>query len=669
MIDYGKLEPNQLIKRYILALALLVAFVLGGHGLHVATSRQGVLDEEVLNISGRQRMLSQRIVHLAHRWAETEDQTYRDYLTSSVSLFGDSHQWLMENAVTPGSPVGNHYSGDMGAQLDARSLMFVELGSSVIATDLPKDDLVAMAERLEDIALEDLLGSLNTAVTLFENAANDRAHELEIIQWAVLAATLLVLLIEVLTIFYPAHQTLTEMIGKLRHQAWHDQMTGLVNRGRFMSQLAAMIDDSKRGGVDLIVLALDLDGFKQVNDRLGHPIGDQVLIHVARLLERQLATNSEIVSHAVGRLGGDEFVIALQIADADPAGFALRLGNTIIDKVEEPIPISLDNGREGSCLVGVSVGLIVADAEAHDVKTLLSNADIALYRSKQRGKGVTTVFEPNMRQQAEEKHTITTEVRNALKNLQFVAHFQPQVDLVSGEITGVEALARWDHPTRGLIGPAEFLSVIAENRLLDALDGQIILNALQAVSALKAEGLDPGILSLNVCSPLLQDPEFCDYLLNISDAHGLGPGDITVEILETSILEGSGDVAFHNVLRLRRAGFGVAIDDFGAGFSSLSRVSNLEITSIKIDRALTQQVGSPAIKNVLSATAAMALGLNVTLLAEGVETAEQAAALRMIGVDIGQGFHWARPMPVKDLRRYLQKPLHADTAVAAPLRR
>ena len=650
----GRIEPTRLLTRYILALALIIVFVLGGHGLHIITGKQGALDEEVLNISGRQRMLSQRIVLLAHRKNETTSSIYRDLLVASVDQFERSHQWIMNNAVVAGTDIDRYYNNPMGADLDRRSRAFVGFVRELLDQKPGSPEAVQASKQLEEMALVSLLADLNTAVGLFEAAANERAERLEHIQIAAVVATLLVLLLEVLLIFYPAHQSMLRMIHRLRHQAWHDQMTGLANRTRFVARAKELIDQ-RPGKLDkLIFFALDLDGFKQINDTLGHPVGDQVLKRVARVIETQLSIEPRLGEYIVARVGGDEFLICAYLPEAGLTTFANEIGDALIAAVEEPIPVTLGDGRPSQCLVGVSIGYSLGGGTFGELETILGNADIALYVSKRRGKGVTTAFEHSMRESAERRHTLLTEVKAGLKNLEFEPHFQPQISLTTGQLAGVEAVARWNHPSRGLVGPDHFMSLTEETRLVDALDGQIILAALQAYQELKSGGIELGKLSLNASSSTLRDPDFCDLLFNIADAHGVSPASITVEILENIVLNDGDDEAVLTVNRLSKAGFAIAIDDFGVGFSSLSRVSSLDVSAIKIDRSLTMQVGTESMDKILAATAAMANGLNVTLLAEGIETEKQRVAMKALGVEVGQGFLWARPMALPDLQTWIR---------------
>ncbi|WP_300038747.1 EAL domain-containing protein [uncultured Roseobacter sp.] len=637
-----------------MGLALLVLFVMGGHGLHIITGKQGALDEEVLNVSGRQRMLSQRILLLAHKYNDDSDARYEALLSESVEIFTSSHDWITSNAVVPGTAVHSHYFSTTGANLDQRSLEFTKLANELRSFEPGSALALSAAAKLEEIALVNLLSELNTAVALFEAAANKRASTLEHIQIAVVAATLVIIALEVLLIFYPAHRTMTGMINRLRHQAWHDQLTGLINRAEFVERTKSLIDRYPDELENIIVLGLDLDGFKQINDTMGHPAGDLVLQSVASTLRDELNEMGGISEVHVSRVGGDEFLVSLHTDSTRPGAFALRIGQQLIDAVEQPIAVTTDERKSQDCSVGVSIGFALLSQTNGEIEAALGNADIALYKSKQGGKGIVTLFEPEMRRQIEREHRIKHELRTAIRGLEFRAFFQPQIDLNTGRVAGVEALARWKHPGKGIVGPADFIEMAEEVKLIDALDGQIILNAFQEFKRCRSNGIDLGTLSVNASGMALRDPEFCEVLSKVAAAHDIGSQQVTVEVLENILLK-EDDPSLETIRKLSQAGFGVAIDDFGVGFSSLARVGYLNVSAIKIDRLLTSEAESSNMSKVLHATAAMAKGLNARLFAEGIETASHMQIMRSIGVEIGQGFFWAHPMSADDLCEWIKE--------------
>ena len=660
-----KSEPSQLLTRYGLALSLLVACLLGGHYLHVMTAKQGILDEEIINISGRQRMLSQRIVLMAGRYTRTGAPRYKALLEQSLDDFEENHAWIMENAVTRGTEIDAHYHADTGTNLDQRVTAFAALGRTLLEEQTEPGSTEEIAQRLEDLAIVDLLRDLNTAVTLFEDAANAQARRLSNYETLVMLVTFFVLLLEVLLIFYPAHRKIDKMISQLSFRAWHDEMTGLANRARFVARVREMIAQNPKQLDRLFVLALDLDGFKDVNDTLGHPAGDQVLRHVASVLTAKLAATSQLDDHVVARAGGDEFLICGLLPSGNVEDFARTFGEDLIAAVEAPVTITLDGNRTTQCLVGVSVGYALGDRTNDNIELFLSNADIALYESKRRGKGVTTAFETAMREAAEHRHYRTQEIKIGVTDFEFVAFFQPQIEFATGNIAGVEALARWRHPTHGVVGPDEFIELAQDVHVLNAIDGQVFLNAFEAYRQARTDGYDLGRLSLNASEKSLKDPDFCDLLFRVANIHDIQPEDVTIEVLEDVLTNEDAGDAIQTIHKLSRAGFGVAVDDFGTGQSSLSRISHLDVSAIKIDRSLTLQVGTETMEKILKATAAMAKGLDATLIAEGIETDAQRLAMKALGVDVGQGFLWSKPLPIPELKHWIATELGREFRLIA----
>ena len=651
MSQQFRIEPAQLVFRYIVALVLIVVFVVGGHAMNLVVYKQGALDAETINISGQQRMLSQRIVLLSTLYNKPTSEGYDALLADSVRKFETNHDWIMANAVVKGTPVETHYSGLNGADLDQRSRAFAGLARTLLEDAPGSQSAMRLGDRLEEWAVVDLLRDLNAAVGLFEDAARTRHTQMERIQIAGLAATLLLLALEIILIFHPAHRTMVGMIGRLRREAWHDPLTGLTNRARFMARVSDMFNDPDKAK-RLFVLALDLDGFKAVNDTLGHPVGDQVLKTAAKILEARLQSETRLGDSVVARFGGDEFMICGYLPVGDLEAFCVELGEIVISEIEVPMVVTLGDGRMDRCVVGVSIGYSLSEQTGGNVDIFLSNADIALYESKRRGKGVATAFRRSMREAAESRHHQTTELKSGIRGMEFQAYFQPQISLEDGKLVGVEALARWHHPERGLIGPDQFIGIAEECHMIDALDGQIMLDAFQAYRQSRMEGFDLGRLSINASGPALREPDFCDLLYNVAVGHDIHPSHVTVEILENIFIQEDTDPAIQTLQKLCRAGFGVAIDDFGVGYSSLSRISRGEISAIKIDRSLVRLSGTGNMDSILRATAAMAKGINATLLAEGIETEAQRVAMKALGVEVGQGFLWSKPLPISELKQW-----------------
>jgi diguanylate cyclase (GGDEF)-like protein len=426
--------------------------------------------------------------------------------------------------------------------------------------------------------------------------------------------------------------------AEVHHLAMHDQLTGLRNRAAFNRRLDQLLAKAK-GEDRLAVLYLDLDRFKQVNDTLGHPTGDELI--------RQFANRvNEIVrSHdIVARIGGDEFVIALaqvrSLADVED------ICRRIIASVNQPFDIDGNHIN-----VGVSIGVALSPVDGTSRIELTRKADIALYHAKAAGRGRYAMFGQDMDALVQERRTIERDLRTALSSSnQIEVVFQPLFSADSHAVTGVEALARWRHPERGPIPPDEFIPVAEDTRLIEKL-GEIVLR--KACEAAKAWPIDK--VAVNVSAVELRDPLYAIRVANILLGMDMNPRQLELEVTESTLTDGNG-VCESNIRALRDLGVQIALDDFGTGFSSLSRLQNLAVDRIKVDRSFVQGLGqSGSDEAIIQAiiTLAKATGLKTT--AEGVETVEQENYLGSIGCDDLQGFLLSQPISADEMSTLLQK--------------
>ncbi|MEM9476211.1 MAG: EAL domain-containing protein [Pseudomonadota bacterium] len=635
-----------------MALVVTVAAILASLTVSLNYTRQGGLDEELLNVSGRQRMLSQRIVLAAVRYDETQDPRYRGILVESLGDFTESHNWLLSQ-LQPDTPVWEHYRGEDGAQLDARTTEFISIVSQIADAQTRGPAPPALMQDAEDRAFFDLLGALNGAVMLFEDAANSRSEHQKYFQKGAMLVVLLVVGLQAVFVFVPAHRQLSGMIRRLQSLAEIDPLTRLSNRRHFIAQTQMLLDQHQHELERVFILALDLDGFKQVNDTLGHPVGDAVLRSVADDLRRIFAASPDLSTFELARQGGDEFLAFGVLDPGATATVAEWLADHLIDDLSKPIPVALRDANSTDVRVGVSVGIAFGTELCRNIDVLIANADIALYASKKSGKGIATGFRASMREEAEARNQWANEITRGLQELEFEAFFQPQIDLATGRVVGLEALARWHHPKLGLIEPAHFMDQIEQASKSDLLDGQIILRTVEALRHLRKQGLFIERMAVNVSGTLLRDPTFSTTFSEIVKEHFLPPEDFTVEVLESVVLDTGRDEAIATVQRLMRQGFQVAIDDFGTGYSSLESVAAIGGSILKIDKSLVRQLGDPRIHKILTAAIAMGHGLGVSVYAEGAETATHLERLQQLGVEVVQGYQIGAPMALPELQAWL----------------
>lgn len=409
----------------------------------------------------------------------------------------------------------------------------------------------------------------------------------------------------------------------LAHRAMHDPLTGLANRSLMQDVLHAAVE--RPGAVDRVaVLAVDLDEFKQINDRYGHAAGDEVLIHVAGVLRAATAGRG-----TVARLGGDEFVVVVQDPDAARVSFEVAAGIHAGLRT----PARADRHR---LPVAASVGVAVADPTtlASGAMGLLAAADTALYRAKAAGRSRTEVYEPSMAMVGESKHGAAVELSQAIASGQLVLHYQPTVDLSSRAVVGHEALVRWQHPDRGLLLPGAFLPTVEETGLDGALGATV---TSQAVAYL-ARNPSSQWVSVNLAASQLADGDWVDRLLADLEAQGVDPARFVIEITEAGLLE-AGSRVRTELVRLRSAGVPVLLDDFGTGGAPLAYLRDMPVTGVKLDMSFTAGIPEdPAAARVSRALGALARELEMVTIAEGIETPAQAEFLRRSGWQYGQGW-------------------------------
>jgi diguanylate cyclase (GGDEF)-like protein len=431
------------------------------------------------------------------------------------------------------------------------------------------------------------------------------------------------------------------LTDKLAHQAQHDALTGLPNRMLLADRIKSAIAIAPRHEGKPGVLFLDLDGFKHVNDSLGHPIGDKLLQSVAGRL-----ANCVRASDTVSRLGGDEFVVLLtEIAQPEDAAIAAR---RMLEAVGAPHQIDAHELH-----ISTSIGVSLFPLDGADAETLIKNADTAMYQAKANGRKSYRFFEPEMNLRAVERRTIEEGLRRALERQEFVLHYQPQLDIATGKIHGAEALIRWDHPDHGNMPPNTFIPVAEDSGLIVPLGKWVLQEACRQVKAWSDAGSRLRV-AVNVSAIEFQNKQFMPGVFEILEETGLAPDTLELELTESVLMRRASNAS--DILKAFRAkGVRLALDDFGTGYSSLSYLTRFPVDTLKIDQSFIRQItATPSETAIVKAVLGMAQSLNLRVVAEGVETLGELAFLREHQCDEAQGYYFSRPLPAAAFEAFLQ---------------
>lgn len=423
------------------------------------------------------------------------------------------------------------------------------------------------------------------------------------------------------------------MAAQMTHSAEHDYLTNLPNRMLLKDRVEQAIILARRHGTRLAVLYLDLDGFKHINDSLGHPIGDKLLQSVARRLV-ECARSSDTVS----RQGGDEFVVLL--SEVERPEDAVLAASRMLKAVAEAHSID-----EHDLHVTTSIGVSIFPEDGADAQTLIQNADTAMYQAKENGRQSYQYFKPEMNARAVERQSIEESLRRALQRDEMSLHYQPKINFKTGAITGAEALLRWTHPTRGMVSPTTFIPVAEDCGLIVPIGKWVLRQACTQAQAWVAAGLPPASIAVNVSARQLRDGGFLDGLFAILGQTGLDPRLLELELTE-SVLMTHAESAAAILKTVRAHGIQVAVDDFGTGYSSLSYLRKFQIDALKIDQSFVGEIATAdSDTSIVTAVISMARSLNLRVVAEGVETLAQSTFLRDHECDEAQGYYFSRPVP------------------------
>jgi diguanylate cyclase (GGDEF)-like protein len=446
---------------------------------------------------------------------------------------------------------------------------------------------------------------------------------------------------------------------RIRHMAHHDELTGLPNRALLNDRLGQALAVARRSGRSLGLLFLDLDGFKDINDSLGHPVGDRLLQSVAERL-RGLVREGDTVA----RLGGDEFVVMLvNLAQADDA---LKIARSIALALARPHAVD-----EHRLHVTASIGVAAFPDDGDSAAALLQHADVAMYRAKAQGSHAVQGYTRDMSVQARQRVELQGALREAIERGQFELHYQPQLELSTGRLRGVEALIRWHHPQLGLVSPDRFIPLAEETGLIAPLGAWVLHTAGRQLQRWRAAGHTLLTLAVNLSARQVEAPGLPRLVQQVLHECQLPAPCLELEITETALLHNA-DAVRETLQALKDLGVALALDDFGTGYSSLSHLRRFPIDTIKIDKSFTADIGTSADSAaIIRAIVALARSLGVETVAEGVETAPQLRFLAMLGCHHAQGYHLARPMPAASIDALLALPAsawHGPAAATAAVR-
>lgn len=509
-------------------------------------------------------------------------------------------------------------------------------GDGVLARQEIRNQVVP-AQRSIARALDQLIRveSADMQGTWQRTAATYHAARLLMLELSVLAALF------GMAIAFVVLRNANRQARSLQHQALFDSLTDLPNRVLFLDRLQQAVLVGRRGQQQFSVLAMDLNRFKEINDALGHHAGDQVLQEVARRVRGCLRE-----SDTFARMGGDEFMILLSTAVS--AEGAAAVAKKILAALMPPVRLS---GRHLE--VSASLGIALFPVHGGIADVLLRSADAAMYSAKRQGGGFR-IYSTDLDQRADEHVTLQAELREAIETDQLLLHYQPKIDFATSRVSGVEALVRWQHPSRGLLFPDTFIGIAEQSGLIRALTLDVLRKALRQGRTWHQAGLDLSI-AVNISALSTQDPEFPDQVADLLGEAGVPGSYLELEITETAVMMGPGR-AVDCIRRLNELGVQVAIDDFGTGYSSMTHLKELLVAKIKIDKSFVKDmVVNRNDATIVRSTVELGHSLGLKVIAEGVEGQGTWDQLKALGCDAAQGYYMSRPVPAEQLQKWLQE--------------
>lgn len=657
----GRGNPERLWMHYSVALITIFALLFATHLVNRSIIDRGSAAAAAIKTSTRQVLMGHEILITAEA-AVLDDPTHFQRLNKTVKRFEDANSLIMAAEIW--SAELQHHYFDAPRPLHSLAKEYAVLANQLEGASL--SDQQMMLTRLKThFAQNGLKQSLLIAAALIESEAQAETARMTRLQGSLLAISIVLLLLEIVFIFVPAQLIVRSNFRKLRkqgdilrdsesnlqlanrqleHLINHDVLTGLPNRGCLMAYLTKAI--ATLGATELGVLFIGLDGFKSVNESAGHEDGDAMLIAVAQALQSCVDDHN-----IVARVGGDEFVLVTD----EPAK---ALVNRVRASFADPFEI---RGRR--LPINMSIGFLELSTEHQDPLVIMADAGLALQFAKNAGGNRAQQFERNLRDEIGSMQQLQLELSDAIKNGEIEPWFQPQIRLADGRLHGAEVLARWRHPTRGLLTPDKFLPVAERSGLMIDLDHSIWRSAMKHAHFWQQSNLWRPCISLNAAPDTIADPYLIERFLLELQRSGLTVSQVVVEVLETTLIDGKDDMAAINIDSLAECGIALELDDFGTGYASLSKLTQLPLSGIKLDRSLIAPLPDQSADSIIRAILALAAELGLHVIAEGVEENAQAEHLTNRGCAIAQGYGYARPMPSQEFGDWLS--LNANRQMGA----
>lgn len=632
---------------------------------YIYSTSQGIVNQtvflaETTKSSNRQTLLSQEIL-LRVRIAADQENADLTPLTEMAREFESIHLSVLQGDLWS-DDLQNHYFGG-SRPLNAMIRQFADLTHQFV--NFPSPQRQAIADELNQMHSTDgLFDALKAAGLLFEDVAAAESMRLHDLLRKILITSALIVTAVAAFIVVPSQREVHRAIERLRkksvsllkakqegqrtnqrlqHMLKHDPLTKLPNRSFMISRLEKLSE--KNRALDLGAIFVGLDNFKAINDTIGFEYGDKLLLAVAERLLLCVDQNDQIA-----RIGGDEFFLIT----TEPVE---ELTKRIHTSFDEPFQI---DGR--SISIKASIGTLTTDSGEMCPDQILRNAGLALQAAKIAGGNRIVTFSNELREGVASLRQLQLELRDAINGGQIEPWFQPQINLSDGKLHGVEILARWRHPTRGMLTPDKFFPAAERAGLTVELDHAIWRSAIRWAGSWQAEGLWRPVISLNAAPDTIADPFLIERLLKTMHETHLDLDQVVVEVLETTLIEGSEDMAAINIDSLAECGISLELDDFGTGYASLSKLTQLPLSGIKLDRSLIAPLPDAGADSVVRAILALATELGLKVIAEGIEEIEQAEHLKACGCAVGQGYGFARPMPKSDFDDWLR--LNANVRIS-----